>query len=75
MADEQRLAGCQHAIVRNFQFRQRGGAGNWANFGGDIFARITGEDARRFHRFSRVDAADARVRVNRSHERHMQRPG
>ena len=75
MTDEERLAGCQHAIVRDFQIWKRGRTGNRANLFGNVFAGVNRHHARGFQRFGRIDAADARVRVQRTHERDVQRAG
>src|SRR5206468_2230507 len=72
MTDKQGLVGGQYAVVRNFQIRKRGRAGNWPDFRGDVFTGVYGDDARRLQSLARVHAVDARMRVERAHKHDMQ---
>jgi len=73
MTDEERLVGRKHTIIRHFQTGERGGAGNRPNFFRDVLAGVNRDDAWHFQSFSRVNARDTRVRINRSHKCDVQR--
>ena len=73
MTDEINLIRGEHSIVRDLQTRQCAGAGHWSNLFGDVFAGVNSDDAGALERFGGIDAIDARMRVDRTDERNVQR--
>jgi hypothetical protein len=64
---------CQHAMIGNFQVRQRAGTWHWPNFVCHILARVDSDDTRSSEGGRSIDAVYLRVRVNRTNKGNMKR--